>query len=108
MINLNHTELATEEDKTFSTDLWAREDFEYWERIKENGHKRELEKKEKALAEKDEALAEKEKALAEKDVALANFAEKENQHQQELIEKDQEIADLKARLAALESSSRQN
>lgn len=57
-------------------------------------HKQELEKQERVLAERDEALA--------------NLAEKERQHQQELIEKDQEIADLKARLAALESSSRQN
>lgn len=71
-----------------------REDYAYWQRIREDMRKRELEKQERILAERDEALA--------------NLAEKESQHQQELIEKDQEIADLKARLAALESSSRQN
>ena len=137
MVSLNHTELATGEDKTFITDLWAqtfksenqeeinmlaqqneyikeavsgmkelladenirqrcqeREDYAYWQRIRVDMHKQELEKQERVLAERDEALA--------------NLAEKERQHQQELIEKDQEIADLKARLAALESSSRQN
>ena len=130
VVNLNHTELATEEDKTFITDLWARtfkaenweeinmlaqqneyikeavsgiavltedeqirqqyqarEDFEYWERIKENGHKQELKKKEKALAEKDKALA--------------NLTEKESRYLQE-------IADLKTQLTALETSSKQN
>ena len=137
VVSLNHTELTTEEDKTFITDLWAqtfkaenqeeinmlaqqneyikeavsgmkelladekirqrcqeREDYAYWQRIRVNMRKQELEKQERVLAERDEALA--------------NLAEKERQHQQELIEKDQEIADLKARLAALESSSRQN
>ena len=127
VVNSNHTELATEEDKTFSTDLWARafktesweeinmlakqneylkeavsgiavlskdeqirqqcqarEDFEYWERIRENGHKRELAKLRQELTEKD------------------SF------YQQELSGKDQEIADLKARLAALEASSQEN
>lgn len=71
-----------------------REDYAYWQRIRVDMHKQELEKQERVLAERDEALA--------------NLAAKERQHQQELIEKDQEIADLKARLAALESSSRQN
>lgn len=143
VVNLNHTELATEKDRDFGTDLWARifrsttweeihmlakqneylqeavsgvavltedeqirqqcqarEDFEYWERIKENGHKRELEEKDKALTEKDKALAERDKALAEKDKALAEkdkaLAEKDNQY---LLE----ISDLKARIAELES-----
>lgn len=71
-----------------------REDYAYWQRIRVDMRKQEPEKQERVLAERDEALA--------------NLAEKESQHQQELFEKDQEIADLKARLAALESSSRQN
>ena len=75
------------EDEQIRQQYQAREDFEYWERIKENGHKQELKKKEKALAEKDKALA--------------NLTEKESRYLQE-------IADLKTQLTALETSSKQN
>lgn len=131
VINLNHTELATEEDKTFITDLWAqtfkaenweeinmlaqqneyikeavsgiavltederirqqcqaREDFEYWERIKENGHRRELEEKDNFYHQE----------LAKKDsLHHQELAEKEKQHQMELAKLTARIAELEAR-----------
>ncbi len=155
VVNLNHTELATEKDKTFSTDLWARafkaesweeinmlaqqneylkeavsgiavltedeqirqqcqarEDFEYWERIKENGHKRELAEKDRQyqmeLAEKDKLH---QMELTEKDkLHQMELTEKDKLHQMELTEKDRqyqmELAKLTTRIAELEARNK--
>lgn len=126
VLNLNHIELATEEDRKNTLDLWAeffkaenweeinmlaqqneyikeavsgiavltederirqqcqaRKDFEYWERIKENGHRRELEEKDNFYQQE----------LAKKDSLLA---EKEKQHQMELAKLTARIAELEA------------
>ncbi len=128
VVNLNQISLATEEDKSFGTDLWAkvfkaesweeinmlakqneylqeavsgvavltedeqirqqcqaREDFEYWERIRENGHKRELAEKDRKYQLK---LDEKEQELAEKDA----------KYQQQLSELNARIAELESKI----------
>lgn len=71
------------EDERIRQQCQARKDFEYWERIKENGHRRELEEKDNFYQQE----------LAKKDSLLA---EKEKQHQMELAKLTARIAELEA------------
>ena len=136
VVNLTQIERATEEDKRYGIDLWARiltattweevemldqnneylretsnamyeldqdrlirqqcqarEDFLYWERIKENRNKRveaELAEAKAELTAKDAELADKDAKLADKDAEL-------ERQKAELAAKDAQIAELLAR-----------
>lgn len=134
VVNLNQTELATEDDKKYGIDLWARvfkattweeiemlaqkneylqetvsgvrqlteeekirqqcqarEDYYFWERVKNY-------RQEKALAERDEIILQKDKALQQKDEAL-------QQKDEALHSMEDELARLRAELAALKQTS---
>ena len=133
MVNLNQTELATEDDKKYGIDLWARvfkattweeiemlaqkneylqetvsgvrqlteeekirqqcqarEDYYFWERVKNY-------QQEKALAERDEIILQKDKALQLKDAAL-------QQKDEALHSMEDELARLRAGLASLKQT----
>ncbi len=139
VVNLNHIELATEEDIAHGLDLWARafnaktwkeiqmlaekneylqdavtgmavltedemirqqcqarEDFEYWERIRENMRQKELEERDKKLEEQDKKLVEKNKKLEEQNQML-------EQQYRAISQLTQTISELNARLARLEA-----
>lgn len=72
-------------DEQIRQQCQAREDFEYWERIRENGHKRELAEKDRKYQLK---LDEKEQELAEKDA----------KYQQQLSELNARIAELESKI----------
>lgn len=87
VVNLNQIVLATEEDRKYGIDHWARLfKADTWEAVEEA--RRVRRGLERLVAEKDEALAKKDEVIAEKDEAL--------------VEKDAEIARLKALLAAVQ------
>ena len=131
VVNLNHIELATEEDIAHGLDLWARafnaktwkeihmlaekneylqdavtgiavltedemirqqcqarEDFEYWERIRENMRQKELEERDRKLEEQYKKLEEKDQMLEQQYRAISQLT--------------QTISELNARLARLE------
>ncbi len=131
VVNLNHIELATEEDIAHGMDLWARafnaktwkeiqmlaekneylqdaatgmavltedemirqqcqarEDFEYWERIRENMRQKELEERDRKLEEQYKKLEEKDQMLEQQYRAISQLT--------------QTISELNARLARLE------
>ena len=143
VVDLTQIECATEEDKQYDIDLWARvltaktweevdmlaqdneylretsnamyeldqdrlirqqcqarEDFLYWERIKENRNKRTEEQLAAAnaeLANKNAALADKDAELADKDAKLADKDAELERQKAELAAKDAQIAELLAR-----------
>lgn len=130
VIDLTQIELATEEDKQYQVDLWARvltaatweeidmlsqnneylketvvaveqltedeqirqmcqarEDFEYWERIRNNYYRQEIQTRDEALQRKDEELQMKNETLQQQADAIQ--------------QKDEEIARLLAELETL-------
>ena len=132
VVNLNHIELATEEDIAHGLDLWvrafnaktwreiqmlaekneylqdavtgiavltedemirqqcqAREDFEYWERIRENMRQKELEERDRKLEEQYKKLEEKDQMLEQQYRAISQLT--------------QTISELNARLDRLEA-----
>ena len=75
------------EDEQIRQMCQAREDFEYWERIKNNYYRQEIQTRDEALQKKDEELQKKDKALQQQTYAIQ--------------QKDEEIARLLAELETL-------
>ena len=76
----------------------AREDYLFWERIKNNKHAKEL-------AERDAALREKETELLHKDAVIQSQEEELFHTTSALREKEEELAHLRAELEALKSGT---
>ena len=77
-----------DQDRLIRQQCQAREDFLYWERMKENRAKRMEEK----IAEQEAELADKDAKLADKDAEL-------ERQKAELAAKDAQIAELLAKMA---------
>ena len=89
-----------DQDRLIRQQCQAREDFLYWERMKENRNKRveaELAEAKAKLANKDAELADKDAELADKDAELADKDAELERQKAELAAKDAQIAELLAR-----------
>ena len=89
-----------DQDRLIRQQCQAREDFLYWERIKENRNKRveaELAEAKAELTAKDAELADKDAELADKDAKLADKDAELERQKAELAAKDAQIAELLAR-----------
>ena len=82
-----------DQDRLIRQQCQAREDFLYWERIKENRNKRTEEQLAAANAELDRQRTE----LADKDAELADKDAELERQKAELAAKDAQIAELLAR-----------
>lgn len=133
VVDLTQIELATEEDKKYGIDLWARilkattweeinmlaqnneylqetacavcelteeeqirqqcqarEDYEYWERIANNMHQAELDKRDQTIQKQDKALQQKDITIQQKNVTIQ--------------QKEAELAAAYAKIAELEAA----
>lgn len=96
-----------DQDRLIRQQCQAREDFLYWERIKENRNKRteeqlaaanaELDRRRTELTDKDAKLADKDAELADKDAKLADKDAELERQKAKLAAKDAQIAELLAR-----------
>ena len=77
------------EDEMIRQQCQAREDFEYWERIRENMRQKELEERDRKLEEQYKKLEEKDQMLEQQYRAISQLT--------------QTISELNARLARLEA-----
>ena len=132
VVELNHTELATDDDKAYGIDTWARLfKAKTWEEIKmiaknnpsinstaesiylsnadrfirkQCRDREDFYREQEAIAEKDSALAEKDSTIAEKDSALAEKDSALAEKDSALAEKDSTIAKKDFALAEKDST----
>lgn len=94
------------EDEKIRQQCQAREDFAYWERIRNHRlmeQDEEIQKKDAILLEQDATIREKDAKILEKDAAIQEKDAAIQEKDAAIQEKDAKIAELEAKLAALNS-----
>ena len=84
----------------------AREDYLFWERIKNNKHAKELAERDAALREKDSVIQNQGEELRNRDSVIQNQGKELRNKDSVIQNQEEELARLRAELEALKSGSR--